>query len=219
MASPGEVLRIGELSKRAGVSPELLRAWERRYGLLRPARSAGGLRLYSPADVERVVADAAASRRGNGRRGGGRARRARPRRRGGCPNRTAPRGDARASSRETLDAFDEPRAQAILDRLLALATVETLLARSSSPTCRSSESVGSEARPRSPRSTSPRASCADGCSGLARGWGLGLRPAGRAGLPARRAARPRPDRLRASAPVARLANRLPRARLADRHRG
>src|SRR3954468_3053173 len=48
------VLRIGELSKRTGVSPELLRAWERRYGLLHPTRSAGGLRLYSAADVERV---------------------------------------------------------------------------------------------------------------------------------------------------------------------
>ena len=31
-------LRIGELSRRVGVSPELLRAWERRYGLLHPAR-------------------------------------------------------------------------------------------------------------------------------------------------------------------------------------
>src|SRR4051794_19353459 len=48
------LLRIGELSKRAGVSPELLRAWERRYGLLTPTRSAGGLRLYSSADVARV---------------------------------------------------------------------------------------------------------------------------------------------------------------------
>src|SRR5690349_24132875 len=48
------LLRIGELSKRTGVSPELLRAWERRYGLLQPARSSGGLRLYSAADVERV---------------------------------------------------------------------------------------------------------------------------------------------------------------------
>ena len=47
-------LRIGELSKRSGVSPELLRAWERRYGLLRPTRSAGGLRLYSLDDLERV---------------------------------------------------------------------------------------------------------------------------------------------------------------------
>jgi MerR family transcriptional regulator, light-induced transcriptional regulator len=49
-------LRIGELSRRAGVSPELLRAWERRYGLLQPTRSAGGLRLYSPDDLARVQA-------------------------------------------------------------------------------------------------------------------------------------------------------------------
>src|SRR3954447_8235706 len=48
------VLRIGELSKRSGVSPELLRAWERRYGLLHPTRSAGGLRLYSAGDLDRV---------------------------------------------------------------------------------------------------------------------------------------------------------------------
>src|ERR1051326_51442 len=53
---PNELLRIGELSKRSGVSPELLRAWERRYGLLRPQRSPGGLRLYAPEDLERVRA-------------------------------------------------------------------------------------------------------------------------------------------------------------------
>ena len=55
MAETG-VLRIGELSRRSGVSPELLRAWERRYGLLQPARSAGGLRLYSQDDLGRVRA-------------------------------------------------------------------------------------------------------------------------------------------------------------------
>jgi DNA-binding transcriptional MerR regulator len=49
-------LRIGELSRRSGVSPELLRAWERRYGLLQPTRSAGGLRLYSADDLTRVQA-------------------------------------------------------------------------------------------------------------------------------------------------------------------
>src|SRR5579884_3772739 len=48
--------RIGELSRRAGVSPDLLRAWERRYGLLGPTRSAGGLRLYSDGDLRRVLA-------------------------------------------------------------------------------------------------------------------------------------------------------------------
>jgi MerR family transcriptional regulator, light-induced transcriptional regulator len=46
--------RIGQLSSRIGVSPELLRAWEQRYGLLRPERTAGGFRLYSSADEARV---------------------------------------------------------------------------------------------------------------------------------------------------------------------
>src|SRR5579859_2662146 len=49
-------LRIGALSRRVGVSPELLRAWEQRYGLLQPSRSAGGFRLYSSADEARVLA-------------------------------------------------------------------------------------------------------------------------------------------------------------------
>jgi MerR family regulatory protein len=44
---PETRLRIGELSERSGVSPELLRRWERRYGLLEPVRSSGGLPLYS----------------------------------------------------------------------------------------------------------------------------------------------------------------------------
>ena len=47
-------LRIGELSRRTGVSPELLRAWERRYGLLRPARTDGGFRVYSDDDERRI---------------------------------------------------------------------------------------------------------------------------------------------------------------------
>ncbi|MBA2560032.1 MAG: MerR family transcriptional regulator, partial [Propionibacteriales bacterium] len=44
------VLRIGELSRRVGVSEHVLRAWESRYGLLKPARSEGGYRLYSDED-------------------------------------------------------------------------------------------------------------------------------------------------------------------------
>lgn len=49
-------LRIGELAASTGVSTDLLRAWERRYGLLRPARSNGGYRLYSALDQARVRA-------------------------------------------------------------------------------------------------------------------------------------------------------------------
>ena len=55
VASEG-LLRIGELSRRTGVKPDLLRAWERRYGLLEPDRSAGGFRLYAPAAVDRIAA-------------------------------------------------------------------------------------------------------------------------------------------------------------------
>lgn len=54
--APETRFRIGELSRRSGVSPDLLRAWERRYGLLNPTRSPGGLRLYSESDLHRVLA-------------------------------------------------------------------------------------------------------------------------------------------------------------------
>ena len=47
-------LRIGELSRRTGVNPALLRAWERRYGLIEPERTPGGFRLYSERDERRV---------------------------------------------------------------------------------------------------------------------------------------------------------------------
>ena len=52
-ADPGQ-LRIGEFARRVGVTPELLRAWESRYGLTRPVRSPGGFRLYTAADAARV---------------------------------------------------------------------------------------------------------------------------------------------------------------------
>jgi DNA-binding transcriptional MerR regulator len=119
-------LRIGALSERVGVSPELLRAWERRYRLLRPRRTEGGFRLYSAADEERVramlrhleagVPAAEAARlalaetpaSGNGV--------------------FAARLEAlTAGLREALDDFDEPAANLALDRLLASFTIETVL--------------------------------------------------------------------------------------------
>lgn len=41
--------------RRTGLSPDLLRAWERRYGVVAPSRSDGGQRLYSDADIERLA--------------------------------------------------------------------------------------------------------------------------------------------------------------------
>jgi DNA-binding transcriptional MerR regulator len=51
-----ELVQIGDLAQRTGLSVDVLRAWERRYGLLRPRRSAGGFRLYSSRDEDTVRA-------------------------------------------------------------------------------------------------------------------------------------------------------------------
>ncbi len=45
---------IRTVARRTGVNPVTLRAWERRYGLVRPHRTAGGHRLYSDSDIERI---------------------------------------------------------------------------------------------------------------------------------------------------------------------
>src|SRR5919199_5335546 len=57
-------LTIGEFSRRVGVSVELLRAWERRYGVPRPQRTAKGRRLYTHEDERAVGAMRTALARG-----------------------------------------------------------------------------------------------------------------------------------------------------------
>lgn len=52
-SAPG--MAIGALARRTGVPVDTLRAWERRYHVLSPARTGGGQRRYGPADVERVL--------------------------------------------------------------------------------------------------------------------------------------------------------------------
>jgi DNA-binding transcriptional MerR regulator len=116
-------LRIGELSRRVGVSPELLRAWELRYGLLRPTRSPGGFRLYSAADEERVSRMRAYQREGLSAAEAARLASADPR---DSPAETAARPDPSILAR-ALERFDEPGAQEAFDRLLALVSLDALL--------------------------------------------------------------------------------------------
>jgi DNA-binding transcriptional MerR regulator/methylmalonyl-CoA mutase cobalamin-binding subunit len=121
-------LRIGELARRVGIRPELLRAWETRYGLLTPSRSSGGYRLYSDDDEQRVRAMRAEL--AGGLSAAEAARRVL----------TAPPGPAAAAAdgplehtasdlRAALDAYDEPRAHAAFDELLAAYSLETVLGR------------------------------------------------------------------------------------------
>jgi DNA-binding transcriptional MerR regulator len=116
----GEWMPIGQLAQRAGVSPDALRAWERRYGVLRPLRTAGNRRLYSRADELRVglmrryiaegkpagvAAEMVASARVTVDAGDG--------------ARVAPEDvrAAHAELRESLDDFAETAAQRVLERL------------------------------------------------------------------------------------------------------
>ncbi len=152
MDLPGDrpLLRIGELSRRLGVSGHVLRAWESRYGLLQPVRSAGGYRLYSESDEMRVrrmqahlaggLSAAEAARtvlredRGDGV---GLAPSAGPDLAAfGGSDLAGPAGPDLAASmvselsaalRQALDAFDEPAAQAVLDRLFSDLSLITVL--------------------------------------------------------------------------------------------
>jgi MerR family transcriptional regulator, light-induced transcriptional regulator len=45
---------IGAVARHVGVSPHVLRAWERRYGVVEPARTEGGTRLYTESDILRL---------------------------------------------------------------------------------------------------------------------------------------------------------------------
>src|SRR6187455_1787023 len=47
---------ISEAAERAGVSVDVMRAWERRYGVVTPERTAAGYRLYDLATIDRIRA-------------------------------------------------------------------------------------------------------------------------------------------------------------------
>ena len=115
------VLRIGELSRRLGVSDHVLRAWESRYGLLQPVRSAGGFRLYSEVDARRVrrmqahlAGGLSAAEAAQAVLGEDRGVRTDP---AAGPGATA--SELSGALRTALHAFDEPAAQAVLDRLVS----------------------------------------------------------------------------------------------------
>jgi MerR family transcriptional regulator, light-induced transcriptional regulator len=169
------LLRIGELSKRSGVRPELLRAWERRYGLLHPTRSSGGLRLYTAADLERVrlmrqlidnglaAAEAAAV--------ASRISLETP----PAVTALAP-GSARAQLAQALDRFDEPAAQAIIDQVLAAATIDTFLTDVVLPYLRELGDRWERAEVSIAQEHFASSVLRGRLLGLGRGWGLGVGP-------------------------------------------
>src|SRR6476469_8304540 len=119
-------LRIGEFSRRVGVSPELLRAWERRYELLQPTRSSGGFRLYSDADELRVR-----RMQGHLQQGMSAAEAAQAALAGSTSPEdasTTSLGESAKELQDALERYDEQAANAVLDRTLSTFGTETVLA-------------------------------------------------------------------------------------------
>jgi DNA-binding transcriptional MerR regulator len=123
VANANGYLRIGELARRTGTSPELLRAWEQRYGLLRPSRSAGGFRLYSDDDKARILRTKQLIASGLSA-----AEAARQAVTGGTVTEGAPVLEGLGDElRDALDRFDEDGANRALDRLIAAVSVEAVM--------------------------------------------------------------------------------------------
>jgi len=126
------VLRIGELSRRVGVSPELLRAWERRYGLLCPTRSQGGFRLYSTTDEQRVRRMLALQQQGlspavAAQTVADEADTADTADVAADASAAVPADALRQALAEALDRFDEAAANRAFDRALGTLSLDTLL--------------------------------------------------------------------------------------------
>ena len=119
-------LLIGEVARRVGVSPGLLRAWERRYGVLRPVRTPAGYRLYSREDEERVRAMVEMVNAGVAPNQAAQAVQSSRSDRLALTTDRAPDAE-RESLADVLERFDEAAAQAAFDRLLAEYSLPTLL--------------------------------------------------------------------------------------------
>jgi len=124
VAGDGGLWRIGELSRRVGVSATTLRAWEDRYELLKPERSSGNYRLYTEADEARVRRAVAYMEQGMSTAEAARLALTDEAAAAVADQRL---GDLRADLLGALERFDEPAAQRTLDRLFALVTVERAL--------------------------------------------------------------------------------------------
>jgi DNA-binding transcriptional MerR regulator len=121
---PDATLRIGELARRSGVSADLLRAWERRYALLEPTRTASGYRLYSADDEARVRAMQAHLAEGLSAAEAARLVRDAS---AAAPENAVP-ADLAGALWSALDNFDDAGAQAAFDRLVATFSIETVAA-------------------------------------------------------------------------------------------
>lgn len=123
---------IRELSRRIGVSPDLLRKWESRYAVFTPSRTPGNQRLYSQVDEARArlmmqhlangmppaqAAELAIAARFRIKAGAA----------GPAPATVDKTARARATLQTALERYDETTAEQALEQLLATCTATTVI--------------------------------------------------------------------------------------------
>ena len=167
-------LRIGELSRRVGVTPELLRAWERRYGLMQPTRSAGGFRLYSDADEVRVRR--MTSHLEDGLSAAQAARAALEQTDNAEVASAASPAESAAALEEALAGYDEQGAHGVLDRSLATFSTEAVLVDIVTPVLHSLGKRWAAGQLTIAQEHFASSVLRGRLLGLARGWGRGAGP-------------------------------------------
>ncbi len=114
---------IRTVSTLTGVNPITLRAWERRYGLVRPRRTAGGHRVYTRKDIDQIhrilamVENGVAIGRVNDALSEGRMTRARVLKKD-------PWTEFRGRMTAAISQFDESRLEDVYEELLSLHPLE-----------------------------------------------------------------------------------------------
>ena len=173
-------LRIGELSRRVGVSGHVLRAWEARYGLIQPVRTEGGFRLYSVADELRIRRMQAHLANGLSAAEAARAALAESAEALAAPAPTRAGesvvDELAAALRRALDDFDEPAAQVVIDRALSDLTLPTVLRRIVLPVLADLGDRWESGEVSVAQEHFASALLRGRLAGLARGWGAGNGP-------------------------------------------
>jgi DNA-binding transcriptional MerR regulator len=123
---------IGELSRRIGVSTDLLRKWEHRYAVLSPERTPGNQRLYSQVDEARArlmlshvrngMPPAQAAELATAARF-----RIKPDTSVSAVATAETAAQARATMQAALDQYDETTAERALEKLLTMFTATTVI--------------------------------------------------------------------------------------------
>ena len=204
---------IGELSRRLGVSTDLLRKWEQRYAVLKPGRTIGNQRLYSHLDEARARVMLRHVRDGvPAAQAAELAIATRFRITSGATSETTTDqlSVARAEMQRALERYDETTAEQALEKLFASAGPATVIRDVFLPYLQEIGDRWADGHLNVAQEHFASGFIHSRLLALARGWDRGLGSTSAARMRPRRTTHIRADRLRHRPARTRLAHHIPR---------